>query len=151
MNLSEPYVATATFRLPNAITFPGPGALPYSLSFKPFTFTGLLAGNLPSARNNDYVCLSLSADEVTRIKLPPGIRLLSIPDSQMLATDDVRLQTNYERTDAHTLNQTVSLKIDHPKESCTPEYYARVRAALAKMTNLLRQQVIYRGPREGEQ
>ena len=149
-NLSEPYVATATFRLDNAVAFPGPGALPFSLSIKPFTFTRLLAGNLPSARINDYVCLSLAADEVTKVTLPPGVRLLSIPDSQTLAADGVRLRTDYERTDARTLNQAVSLKIDHPQESCTPEYYARVHAALAKMTNLLRQQVIYRGAREGE-
>jgi hypothetical protein len=151
ISLSEPYVASATFRLPNAVAFPGPGALPFSLSFKPFTFTRLLAGNLPSVRNNDYVCLSMSADETTKIMLPPGVRLLSIPESQALATDNIRLQTDYERTDARTLNQTISLKIDHPQESCTPEYYARVHASLAKMANVLRQQVIYRGPREGEQ
>ena len=45
MNLAEPYVATASYRLPSAIAVPGPGALPFSLSFKPFYFTELVAGN----------------------------------------------------------------------------------------------------------
>jgi hypothetical protein len=151
MNLSEPFVAGATFHVPNAVAFPGPGALPFALSFKPFSFTRLLAGNLPSTRGTDYLCLSLSAEEVNKITLPPGVRLLSIPDPQTLTAENIRLQADYERTDSRTLNMTFSLKIDQPQQNCTPEYYARVRGALSKMANLLRQQVIYRGPREGEQ
>jgi len=150
LNLSEPYVATADYRIPNAIAFPGPGALPYSLSFRPFYFTELVAGNLPASRNTDYVCLSLSAVEQLKVTLPPGVRLISIPDPQSIKADGVRLQTDFDRTDARTLAMKFTVKIDHPEESCTPEYYARVHAALAKMTNLLRQQVIYRGPRENE-
>ena len=150
LNLTEPYVTTANYRIPNAIALPGPGALPYSLAFRPYYFTELVAGNLPASRNGDYFCLSLSAEEQIKVTLPPGVRLISIPDSQVIKAEDVRLQTDFDRTDARTLTVRFNLKIDHPQESCTPEYYARVHAALAKMANLLRQQVIYRGPRDDE-
>ncbi len=150
-NLADPYVANATYRLPNAIAFPGPGALPFSLSIKPFYFTELMAGNLPASRNSDYVCLSLSAEDSTKITLPAGVRILSLPDSQVIKAEDIRLQADYERTDARTITQTVRMNIDHPQESCTPAYYARVHATLAKITNLLHQQIVYRGARESEQ
>lgn len=142
--LAEPYTFGVSYRMPNAVVLPGPAALPYDISFKPFYFTSLIAGSLPSARSNDYVCYSMDAEESIRIKLPAGVRLLSIPDGQTLDADGVHLTTEYERTDARTLRETFALKLDHPKASCTPEYYARVHTTLARMAQALRQQVIYK-------
>ena len=150
-NLTDPYIADASYRLPNAIAVPGPGALPFSLSIKPFYFTELMAGNLPPSRNSDYVCWSLSAEDSTKITLPAGVRILSLPDSQVVKAEDVRLQVDYERPDPRTIAQTVRMSIDHPQESCTPAYYARVHATLAKIISLLHRQIIYRGAREAEQ
>jgi transglutaminase-like putative cysteine protease len=149
--LNEPYTFDVSYRIPSAIALPGPGALPYYLSFKPFNFTGLIAGTLPAARNSDYVCLSLDAEENATINLPPGMRLLSIPDPQSLEADGVRMQIEIDRVDARTLKESYVLKIDHPQEVCTPAYYARVHAALAKMTNALREEVIYKGAAESAQ
>lgn len=145
-SLAEPYTFGVSYRMPNAVALPGPGALPYELSFKPFYFTTLLAGSLPSSRNSDYVCLSLNAEESVKITLPAGVRLLSIPDSQSLDAEGVHLRTDFERTDPRTLRETFALKLDHPRQSCTAEYYSRVHASLAKMTQLLRRQVIYKVP-----
>jgi len=148
LKLEEPYVASATYSMPNAVTFPGPGALPFSLGFKPFYFTELVAGNLPAKRNSNYVCLSLSAQEDTTIKIPEGVKLIAIPDHAVLKADGILLTTDYDRSSPQVLHETVVLKLDHPEEFCTPEYYASVHDAIQKMANLLHRQIIYRGPSE---
>lgn len=150
-NLTDPYVANATYRLPNAIAFPGPGALPSWLSFRPFYFTGLMAGNLPPSRNSNYVCWSLLAEDSTTITLPAGVHILSLPDSQIVTADDIRVQTDYDRTDPRTITQSIRMSLDHPQGSCTPAYYAKVHDTMKKITNLLHQQIVYRGAREAAQ
>ncbi|MDE2184264.1 MAG: hypothetical protein KGJ78_14685, partial [Alphaproteobacteria bacterium] len=149
-NLTEPYVISATYRVPGAINVPGPGAVPFTLAFKPFSFTEIVGASLPASRNSDYFCPSLTAEEVTTFRFPQGFKLLSIPDSQVLATDGVRLQVDLERKDARTVTQTYTLKIEHPRATCTPEYYAGVRASLAKMANALHEQIIYKGPKAAQ-
>ena len=74
--------------------------------------------------------------------------MLSIPDSQVLAADGIRLQLDYDRSDPHSLNFKVTLRITHPEATCTPAYYDKARASLAKMLNALKEEVIYRGPKE---
>jgi len=144
--LTEPYVWSATYNVPNAVTFPGPGALPWSLAPKPFRLTAMVGGNMPATRNNDYQCHSFKAVENTKVIFPAGTRLIAIPDSQVLKTDGINLQIDYDRPDTHTLTLALTLKVDHPEAVCTPDYYARVHASLVKMTNALHQEIIYRGP-----
>jgi transglutaminase-like putative cysteine protease len=149
LQLKDPYVVKADYKLPNVVSFPGPGALPFSLSFRPYYFTELIAGSLPPARNSEYVCPSLTAEEKVTLTLPAGVKLLSIPDSQELKAAEIRLITDYQRKDPRTLVETITLKIDHPHAQCSAEYYSGVRDALRRMAALLRQQVVYRGPAAG--
>jgi transglutaminase-like putative cysteine protease len=142
--LSDPFSYSATYHLPNALNLPGTGSLPGHLSFKPFYFSQLVAGSLPVSRNSDYLCLSLDAEEDTKLLLPEGVKLLSIPDSQSFDAQDIHLRIALDRAGPRTLMEALSLKIDHPRATCTPEYYARVHGALVKMSNALRQEVIYR-------
>lgn len=148
-SMRDPYEVSFDFRLPGALSFPGPGALPFSLAPRPFSFTEMVAGQLPTARGSDYVCHSMEVEETVKVVFPPGIRLLAIPDGQVVKGDGIRLQTDYERSDQRTLRRAVNLRIDHPNASCAPAYYDGVRATLKKMTGILRQQVVYRGAADG--
>ncbi|HVU20206.1 MAG TPA: DUF3857 and transglutaminase domain-containing protein [Rhizomicrobium sp.] len=147
-SLNDPVTYGATYHVPNAIPFPGTGSLPSYLSLKPFHFTDLIGGTLPATRNSDYICASMDAEEDTKFTLPPGMKLISIPDSQSVDTEQIRLNMDFDRRDARTLNVHLSLKIDHPQATCTPEYYSRVRGALAKMANALRQEIVYKSASE---
>ncbi len=147
-SLSEPYVVKVHYKVPGAISVPGPGALPASLAFRLFSFTQLVASDLPASRNSDYLCTSLTADQDVKYVFPEGYRLLSIPDSQVFAAEGVRLQLDFDRTDARTLRMKAGLRLDHPQATCTPAYYDKVRPVLAKMVNALKEQIVYRGPRE---
>jgi hypothetical protein len=110
----------------------------------------LVAGSLPRMRNSDYLCPSLTAVEDVTVNFPAGVKLISIPDPEVLKTEGVSLTTDYDRTKPRALRINVTLKIDHPEASCTPEYYARVHDTLARMAKTLRREVIYRGPAENE-
>jgi hypothetical protein len=143
-SLSDPAGYSATYHVPNAIVFPGTGTLPPHLAFKPFYFTELVGGSLPATRSSDYICVSVSADENTKFTLPPGMKLISIPDSQAFDFDQVHLHLDYDRPDPRKLTVHLSLKIDHPQATCTSEYYAHVHAALTKMSNALRQEIVYK-------
>jgi len=146
--LSDPYVLKANYHVPGAITVPGPGTLPPSLAFRLLSFSQLVAEDLPATRGSDYICGSLSAAQEIHYAFPEGYRMLSIPDSQVLTADGVRLQIDYDRSDPRSLNFKVALRLIHPEASCTPAYYNKTRASLAKMLNALKEEVIYRGPKE---
>jgi hypothetical protein len=72
------------------------------------------------------------------------MKLISIPDSQSFDADQIHLRLDYDRAGPRALNVHFSLKIDHPQATCTPDYYARVHGTLAKMSNALRQQIVYK-------
>lgn len=147
-SMHDPYVVSFDYRVPDAMPFPGPGALPFRLAPRPFSFTELIAGQLPAARSSDYVCPSLHAEEDITVVFPPGVRMMAIPDGEVVNGEGIRLRTDYERTNQRTLRWSVALRIDHPTASCAPAYYDSVRDTLKRMTAILRQQVLYRGATE---
>jgi transglutaminase-like putative cysteine protease len=149
--LVEPYVLKAHYSLPNAIVLPGPGALPPSLAFRVVSFSLLLANDLPPQRRHAYVCSSLAVSQQIRYVFPPGFRLLSIPEPSDLNAEGVRLHVAFDRVDGHTLLFKADLRVSHPEAFCTPAYYAKARPALAKMLNALKEQVLYRAPKDNGQ
>lgn len=147
-SLDDPFSYGATYHVPNAIVLPGTGSLPPQLSFKPFFFTELVGGSLPASRSSDYICVSVDAEENTKFTLPPGMKLISVPDPQSFDADQVHLRINYDRPSPRVLSVILSLKIDHPQETCSAGYYSGVHTALTRMTNALRQEIIYKSAGE---
>ena len=142
--LIEPYSIKTSYRVPNIVRFPGPGALPPGLSYKPFSFTSLIGGTLPLARNTDYICPSLSAEEESTVELPAGASIIAIPDPAEMQVEGIHLKVKYDRTGEHAIRMSYALTIEHAQAVCTSEYYARVRAGLASMTSALRGQILYK-------
>lgn len=148
-DLSDPYVLKARYRLPGAINMPGPGALRSNLVFRLLSFSQLVAYDLPPDRATDYLCTALGMTQQIHYSLPPGFRMLFIPESEVFTAEGLRLQLDYDRPTPSTLDVRAVLKLSHPAATCTPDYYARNRAAMARMLNALKAEVIYRGPKEG--
>ena len=144
-NLTDPYVISLSYSVSNAVSFPGPAALPFNLSPKPFSFTQLVgANNLPPSRTDNFMCLSLLAEQDLTIHLPEKTAILSLPESKTIVAANTRLTTHYERKDARTVHELVEARIDNPQATCTPADYGRMRAGLATMVAKLREQIIYR-------
>ncbi len=142
--LSPSYVFGAHYRDANLANFPGPGALPAGMGFKPFTFTGAIAGNLPASRMRPYACASLTAEENTTIVLPPGIQILSLPKSGKYTAPDMMLTIDYENAGHGTIHEALKLTIEHPRAVCTADYYNRSRADFTRMVSALRAQILYK-------
>lgn len=144
-SLTEPYIVTLNYHVANAVSFPGPAALPYNLSPRPFYFTSLLGGdNLPPTRASNYLCRSLLAEQDLTIHLPVKTAILSLPPTKTLSAANTRLVSRFERKDARTVREWVEARIDNPQATCTPAEYARMRTGLADMLAKLREQIIYR-------
>lgn len=142
--LSQHYVFGAHYRLTNLARFPGPGALPGGMAYKPFSFGSIIADTLPPTRTRDYVCPAVSADEDLTVELPPGTEITFLPKSEAIETGGIRLQTSFQSLKGNVIHEQASLRIEHPEATCSPDYYARVRGGLERMLGALRAQIIYK-------
>jgi transglutaminase-like putative cysteine protease len=143
-SLHDPFVVAAEYRLAGAVSLPGPGALPLTLSLKPFSFSDMVTGRLPQQRTSAYVCPSVTAEETIRLSLPPNIEAISLPASGGVGAAEIGLSIDVAQPAAQTIALKTTLTIDHPQAVCTPAYYQGVRDDLRKMDGLLRRQIVYR-------
>ena len=143
-DLTGDYGFAAHYHIARIAVFPGPGALPQQLGFKPFSFTGQIGLTLPPSRDADYACASGSFHETVTLKLPPGVTVTSLPPSQLLAAEGTELRTDYRQTGPDTVQVQVGLKLDHPEPACSAAYYAKVRPDLARMQSALLAQILYK-------
>ncbi|HEY1710146.1 MAG TPA: DUF3857 and transglutaminase domain-containing protein [Rhizomicrobium sp.] len=142
-NPTDSYTFSAQYRHANAVNIPGPGTLA-NLEYKPFSFSLLLAGNLPANRTRDYVCPSVDAEEDLTINLPSGVSVISMPTSASLSAEGVTLQTHYAQPSPGVIQETVHVVSSHPAATCSAAYYTRVHNQLAQMAAQLRYQILYR-------
>jgi transglutaminase-like putative cysteine protease len=141
---SETYSFAALYRHANALNIPGPGAIPPSLAYKPFSFILLISADLPSTRSRDYLCPSVDALEDLTINLPPGTTVISLPPTASFSTEGVTLETAYAQPSAGVIHATFHAVANHPAATCSAAYYMRVRPKLAQMVAALRTQILYR-------
>ena len=142
-SLVDPYSYSVHYRVPNAVMFPGPGAVGSGLALGDFA-NGLLLGPLPSSRLTTFACPSQTIDEVDEYDFPPSVRVTSVPKSEDITAEGVQFHAHYEIRNPHTVSAARTLRTDHPHAWCTPEYYARVRPELARIAASLRGQILYK-------
>jgi hypothetical protein len=142
-DLAPVYSYSAHYRQPGALSIPGPAAIPANVGYKPFSFTLMLAGDLPLARTQPYACESIDAEEDLTIRLPDKVQILAVPRNEALAAEDVSLTVVYARPDQKTVHVDIKARIDHAAGACTPAYYSRVHNTLAQMAAALRAQILY--------
>jgi transglutaminase-like putative cysteine protease len=142
--LASDYAYSAHYRMTNIATFPGPGALPAAIGYKPFEFSSLIAGSFPPSRMHAYACISVTAEENLTVNLPPGVQVLALPKSGLFSAPDMTLKVGYEDAGRGTIHENIKLVIDHPEATCTADYYNRARADLTKMMAAMRAQILYK-------
>ncbi|HEY4125232.1 MAG TPA: hypothetical protein VGM36_11505, partial [Rhizomicrobium sp.] len=140
--LTDPYVMAAHYSLTNATPLPGPGAVAFSIGHHPFSLPLAISAALPS-RKGDYVCGSLHLVDETTINFPTAQVITSIPKSNEISADEMKLTATYERVGDNGVKATRTLDIDHPHATCTADYYNKVRPQLIAMNAMLNAQVLY--------
>ncbi|HXC56076.1 MAG TPA: DUF3857 domain-containing protein [Rhizomicrobium sp.] len=141
--LSGSYTFSAHYRLPNALSIPGPAAIPSYVGFKPFSLTAIVAGDLPATRTRPYACPSLEAEEDQTINLPAGMKILAMPPATKLAAEGIWFDALYVAPSPGVIHATIHVRVDHAEATCSAAYYAQVRGTLAQMAAALRAQILY--------
>ncbi len=141
--LTDPYSIDAHYTLTGVLALPGPKATYFTIGFHPIYLTGIVAPGWES-RQSAYLCPSLSAHEETTITFPSAAHIMFVPKGGNITTEDINVNMNYERIDAHTLKETLALNVAHPHLICTADYYNRVRGDLSKVSDLLNGQILYK-------
>lgn len=143
-NLSGNYEYSAHYHQALLANFSGPGALPATLSYKPFSFSQLIGLGLPKTRSRDYACAAGVYQDTVTVTLPPGVAVMALPPGKTLSTDGVELRTDYQQLKPDTVRAKVYLKLDRAGPVCKAADYARIRPALSDMVGALLAQILYR-------
>ena len=141
--LTPNYSYTSHYTVSDVANFPGPGALPPWIGYKPFYLTEYIAGSLPPSRSLPYVCPSVTAEEDVTIALPNSVQITSMPHSSTMSAPGVSLQISTEKVGANGVHQVTTVRIDHTGAVCTADYYNSVHDSLKKMVAALKEQILY--------
>ena len=142
--LGDSYSMSARYHTGHIANIPGPGALPASLTYKPYSFTMLVGQTLPKTRQTDYACSSGTFRDDVTTTLPAGVTVASLPASRSFTTDGAVLQTSYESPAPNVVREHVLMKLDRAGPVCRASDYAKIRPALSDMVNDLMAQILYK-------
>jgi transglutaminase-like putative cysteine protease len=142
--LGDSYAITAKYHTGHIANFPGPGALPAALTYKPFSFTMLVGQTLPQTRASDYACSSGTFRDDVTTTLPASAAVANVPPGKTFTTDGVMLETSYETPAPNVVKEHVLMKLDRPGPVCRAGDYARIRPELANMVGGLMAQILYK-------
>ena len=142
--LGDSYTMTARYHTGHMASFPGPGALPAALTYKPFSFTMLVGQTLPQTRETDYACSSGTFRDDVTTTLPQTVTVASVPASKTFATDGATLATSYEQPAPNVVKEHVLMKLDRPGPVCRAADYAKIRPELSNMVGDLMAQILYK-------
>jgi transglutaminase-like putative cysteine protease len=140
----DPFVYSLHYRVPNAASFAGPGAVSTELGIGPFSAASMVLGLLPPSRPTAYSCPSVTMSEDSSFAFPHTVSITSVPMPVNITADGMRFEMHYDVKDSHTVVGAILLRTDHPRAFCTPDYYAKVRPALARIAASLRGQILYK-------
>lgn len=142
--VSDPFAYTLHYRVPNAASFAGPGAISTGLGVGPFAAASLALGLLPPSRPVDYACPSMTTSEDTTFEFPPNVQVTSVPRPVTITADGIHLELHYDIKSPHAVAGKIVLRTDHPRAFCTPDYYTKVRPDLFRIVAVLRGQILYK-------
>jgi hypothetical protein len=141
-NQSGAFSGSARYRIENAASFPGPGAISFGLGYRPKSLQDLIDAHFPQ-RHANYICSSFVDTDETIVQLPSDVHITSVPRSAQASAGGVTLHTTYARIAYNAVKATVTLRAEHPHMVCAADDYNRVRDELSRMIGLLGAQVVY--------
>jgi len=143
-DLDKPYAYGMSFKLPNYISLPGPGAFVFPTGLHGFLgIDGIavvtavekrkfpLAGIAGFAKHEDYT-----------LELPTGLKVTSLPKNVDLKTTVGEYDSVYTLKD-RTLRVVRDMRTTIHGATCSPEQYEQLRAFAQDISKDLRAQVMY--------
>jgi len=142
--LTRDYAFSAHYHVGHAANIAGPGAISVlSLGFHPISFPSLIGTNLPVRRTRDYVCAAGLYRDTSTITLPGHASISTLPPSQVITAQGIRLAVTYEKVSPQTVRAQTELRMDPAGPVCPASGYDQIRPQLSRMIGALLAQVIY--------
>lgn len=140
---SGPVEFTARYKIPDYINPGSPGALPADLGYKPFSFIGLLDGDL-DRRTQPFVCRNLNARNEVTVELPDGSEILATPKEIDETANGARLKSSIQRAGSTRLHEETTLVAERKRAICTAEDYNASVNTVRRMIAGLKAQALYK-------
>lgn len=142
--LDAAYDYSVHYHQGHVANFTRPGAVSPFLGYDGIGFPGLLASDLPPERTLDYVCSTGSYRKTVNLTFPAGVTLASLPPSQTLATNGVKLSLDYRQADPSMVHIEIALTMDRGGPVCRAADYAKVRPVLSDMLDAMQAQILFK-------
>jgi transglutaminase-like putative cysteine protease len=127
-DLSKTFSYDTSFVLPGYAVVPGPGTMPIPPGVPSFNaLASLIRDTALPARTMPIPCAALDTGEVTKLALPPGLRIKTLP----VATHFVNALGRYDAVYAlrgKTVTADRHLVLNPPGPTCDPAQYQLMRA-----------------------
>ncbi len=99
-------------------------------------------------RSQPYICIGGTFEEEGQISLPPNAKIVFVPEARSISAGGLNYASDYifDR-ETHVVQVTRRLKADFGKQVCSPEQFARMRAALEQIERDALAQIVVQGGR----
>ena len=144
-DFTRPFTYSVKLALPQFIKLPGPGAFPQPSGFarlggKLSQFTEMMSR---PDRTQPMVCPAAGRrTELAQMRLPPGLKVISIPEAVKKTVKYGGYESKYERN-GNVIISTRTLTLEYPGPVCGPEEYPELRDLATAMRQDARAQIVY--------
>jgi transglutaminase-like putative cysteine protease len=91
-------------------------------------------------RRRDFVCAAIDAEDETRLRLPQGVRVVSLPGPASVVSGGIFYRATYTReSDAVVIKRRLTFR--HGRATCTPDDDRAMRPALERIRRDLRNRI----------
>jgi hypothetical protein len=91
-------------------------------------------------RHHDFVCAAIDAEDETRLRLPPGLRPVTLPAPASVITGGIFYRATYaHESDAVLVRRRLTVR--HGRATCTPREARAMRPALERIRRDLRSRI----------
>jgi transglutaminase-like putative cysteine protease len=143
-DFSKPLSYAFAVTYPANVQLPGPGAMAVPSGGRVGnSISAFASGGAAQERTTPFNCPSPGKHtEVTRTKLPGGMKVTAIPKPVKLTAPFGAYEASYEQA-GDTIVATRTLALDYRKPTCTPEEYTALRSFAQAVGQDLRGQIVY--------
>ena len=142
LEIDKPYTVDSTFELEPIADLTRPGAFSIPVGLAPGRIAVMTIYKPLAKRRFNFVCDSYIDEENYVLKLPNGVKVVSLPRDVSFQDQHIRFDSRYTQ-EGQTLIVRRILTVDYPSRICTPENHDEYLKAVQVLRMDQRSQVMF--------
>jgi hypothetical protein len=138
----KPYKVDAQFQLEPIADLTRPGTFTIPVGLAPGRIAVMTLIKPLSKRHFNYICNSYIDEEHYHLKLPEGLKIVSLPRDISYTDEHIRFESRYTQ-EGQSLIVNRTLTVDYPTRVCTPEDHDQYVKAVQVLRMDQRGQVMF--------